>query len=337
MLEQEVNGELFSIGALAKIMGISTDTLRYYDEIGLLIPHRTSQETKYRYYTTNQAIVLARIMELKQFGFTLKEIKDTLSKGEADLTDVYLNRYWALEHEKNQLQEAIDELLKKVKQRQEDSVMNKKILIVDDVPFMRSICKDLLTRAGFDVVGEARDGLEAVEVYKISKPDIVLLDIVMPNCDGIDALRKIKEHDEKAHAVMISAMSQARVVAEALMAGAKEFVSKPFHSEDLIRKINESFSQATSANHEIAQKIYNASVNDTKILASHEVEMITKIVHSQADANEVETIIARLKEKSPAQRQGYDSAVEERVHINARLDKLEQGQEKILEILRNLK
>ena len=215
--------------------------------------------------------------------------------------------------------------------------MDKKILIVDDAPFMRSICKDFLSREGYDVVGEACDGLEAVELYKSLKPDIILLDIVMPDCDGISALKKIKEYDENAHAVMLSAKSQARMVAEALLAGARDFIGKPFQSEDLLRKIKESFHQTTAVNNEIAQKIYNAGVDDDYILAKHEVEMIVKIIHSKADANEVESLIARLKERSPAEQQGYDPAIEPRAHINARLDKLEQGQEEILNILRTLK
>ena len=254
MPELTDNDALYTIGALAKMVSISTDTLRYYDEIGLFKPIRTSSETGYRYYTADQAADLARIMELKYYGFSLSEIKNILSEGEINLTDAYLTRYRALENEKKKVQEAIDELSKKIKQRQGEFVMNKKILIVDDVPFMRSICKDLLTREGY-----------------------------------------------KVHAVMISAVSQARMIAEAILAGAKEFISKPFQPEDLFRRIKKSSYRTTAPNYETAQKIYNAGVDDTYILTAQEVEMIIDIIHSQAGTNEVDEIILRLKERSTAE------------------------------------
>ncbi len=289
------NDVLYAIGVLSKMMDVSTDTLRYYDEIGLLKPAKTSQETGYRYYTSNQIATLLQIIELKQYGFSLNEIKRILNQGEVTPTDMYLTRYWALENEKRKLQEAIDELAEKIIQRQEDIIMNKKILIVDDAQLMRLLCKDLLTLNGYDVVGEACDGLEAVDLYKSLKPDIVLLDIVMPNCDGINALKRIKEYDKNAHVVMISAMSQARIIAEAFLAGARGFISKPFPADDLLRKLKDSLLQVTAINNEIAQKIHSAFVDDTYVFAPHEVEMIVNIILSQAETNEVESTINRLK------------------------------------------
>ena len=119
---QDSKEELYSIGVLAKMVDISKDTLRYYDEIGLFMPHKISDETKYRYYTEEQVAILARIIELKSYGFSLNEIRDIIKKGDKDLTDAYLNRYWALEEEKKKIQQAIDLLSEKIKQKMEGSV-----------------------------------------------------------------------------------------------------------------------------------------------------------------------------------------------------------------------
>ena len=332
----ESSNNLYQIGALAKMMGISADTLRYYDEIGLFAPNQISPETGYRYYSADQVTYLARIMELKQYGFSLNEIKEILERGEVSLADIYLARYWVLENENKKLQNAIDNLSEKINQKQEKSFMDKKILLVDDAPFMRSICKEFLTKAGYDVIGEACDGLEAVELYKSLKPDIVLLGIVMPNCDGLDALRQMKEYDENVHAIMVSALSRIRVIAEAFLAGAIDFVSKPFQAEALLGKIKASFYQMEAVNYEIAKQIYDAGIDSDKILETKETEMLVNLIRSQATTDEVETLITKIKKESPAEQQGYDPGIEQIALINARLDKLEKGQEEILAMLREM-
>lgn len=333
--ESKENDNIYSIGALSKSVGISTDTLRYYDEIGVLKPSYTCRDKGYRYYTDDQAVTLAQIMELKNYGFSLNEIKKLLKQDEVSWTDAYLNRYWILEMEKAKLQEAIDKLSDKIKKRQEDSFMGKKVLLVDDAPFIRSICKDILSREGYDVVGEACDGLEAVDLYKSVLPDIVLLDIVMPNCDGVDALRKIKEFDENAHVIMLSAMSQARMITETLLLGARDFIAKPFQSEKLLTMIQNSFLPKQDFNKAILQQIYDASINDTYILTQVRVDTIINNARTLTDDSDVASVIASIQ-KSPAEQHGYDPSIEKKAEIFARLDKLEQGQEEIKSMLRSL-
>ena len=104
----------------------------------------------------------------------------------------------------------------------------KKVLIADDAVFMRTILKSILEKGGYIVIGEAGDGNQAVEMYKSLRPDIVTLDITMPNTDGLSALKLIKEVDPCANVIMCSAMGQQAMVLEAIQNGAKDFIVKPF-------------------------------------------------------------------------------------------------------------
>lgn len=115
--------------------------------------------------------------------------------------------------------------------------MGKKVLIVDDAAFMRMLLKDIVTKAGFEVVGEATNGVEAVEKYKELKPDIVTMDITMPEMNGIEAVKKIKEIDPNAKIIMCSAMGQQAMVIEAIQAGAKDFIVKPFQPARVIEAL----------------------------------------------------------------------------------------------------
>ena len=116
--------------------------------------------------------------------------------------------------------------------------MARNILICDDAAFMRMMIKDILGKNGFNVAGEAENGLIAVEKYKELSPDLVLMDITMPEMDGIQALRKIKEFDANAKVVMCSAMGQQAMVIEAIQAGAKDFIVKPFQADRVIEAVN---------------------------------------------------------------------------------------------------
>ena len=106
--------------------------------------------------------------------------------------------------------------------------MSQTVLICDDAVFMRTMVADILQQAGFEVVGEAESGVQAVERYKQLRPDLVTMDIVMPDMGGIDAVREICKHDPNAKVLMCSAMGQQALVVEAIQAGAKDFVVKPF-------------------------------------------------------------------------------------------------------------
>ncbi len=111
----------------------------------------------------------------------------------------------------------------------------KKILIVDDATFMRTTLRLMLEKNGFEVVGEAGDGLEAITKYKELSPDIVTMDITMPNLTGTEALKEIRKVDPTATVIMISAMGQETMVREAVINGAKSFIIKPFKEEHVVK------------------------------------------------------------------------------------------------------
>ncbi|MCM3715139.1 response regulator [Halalkalibacter oceani] len=111
------------------------------------------------------------------------------------------------------------------------------ILIVDDAAFMRMMIKDILSKNGFEVVGEAANGAEAVEKYKELNPDLVTMDITMPEMDGIQALKEIKQIDGGAKVIMCSAMGQQSMVIDAIQSGAKDFIVKPFQADRVLEAI----------------------------------------------------------------------------------------------------
>ena len=115
--------------------------------------------------------------------------------------------------------------------------MAKNILICDDAAFMRMMIKDILTKNGYTVVGEAENGAKAVEKYAELKPDLVLMDITMPEMDGIQALKKIKEADPSATVIMCSAMGQQARVIESIQSGAKDFIVKPFQADRVLEAV----------------------------------------------------------------------------------------------------
>ncbi len=111
------------------------------------------------------------------------------------------------------------------------------ILLVDDAAFMRMMLKDILTKNGYNVVGEAENGVQAVEKYKELKPNLVVMDITMPEMDGIQAARAIKAEDANALIIMCSAMGQQAMVVEAIQAGAKDFIVKPFQPDRVLEAV----------------------------------------------------------------------------------------------------
>lgn len=111
-----------------------------------------------------------------------------------------------------------------------------KILLVDDAAFMRMRCAKLLTENGYEV-NEAENGQEAISKYQSYQPDLVLMDITMPVMDGITATREIKTLDPNAKVVMVSALGQQTMVIEAIKAGAKDFVVKPFEPDKILSTV----------------------------------------------------------------------------------------------------
>lgn len=114
----------------------------------------------------------------------------------------------------------------------------KRILVVDDAAFMRLSLKTMLEKNGFEVVGEANNGRKAIEMYKMLNPDIVTMDITMPDMDGIEALAEIMKFDPKANVIMLSAMGQEVKIREAVLIGAKGFIVKPFKEDYLLKALS---------------------------------------------------------------------------------------------------
>lgn len=115
--------------------------------------------------------------------------------------------------------------------------MKKKVLIVDDNTFMRISLKQIIENLGYEVVGEGRDGIEAFKLYKKHRPDLITMDITMPNRDGIAAVRHIIDFDSDAKIIMVSAMGQKHKVVDAVKAGAIDFVVKPFVHERIVEAL----------------------------------------------------------------------------------------------------
>ncbi|MBQ6759415.1 MAG: response regulator [Selenomonadaceae bacterium] len=112
-----------------------------------------------------------------------------------------------------------------------------RVLVVDDAAFMRMMVKDILSKNGYEVVGEAENGLKAVEKFTELRPDLGTMDITMPEMDGISAVKAIKKIDPKAKIVMCSAMGQQAMVIEAIQAGARDFIVKPFQQDRVLEAV----------------------------------------------------------------------------------------------------
>lgn len=119
----------------------------------------------------------------------------------------------------------------------EEFSLGKKVLIVDDAAFMRMMIKNIITKHGYEVVGEAENGKQAVALYSELKPDLVTMDITMPEMDGIESVKAIRSLDQNANIIMISAMGQQAMVMDAIQAGAKDFIVKPFQQERVLQAI----------------------------------------------------------------------------------------------------
>lgn len=114
---------------------------------------------------------------------------------------------------------------------------DKNILLVDDAAFMRMMLKDILGKNGYTIVGEAENGAKALEKYKELKPTLVIMDITMPEMDGIQAAKAIKAEDSNALIIMCSAMGQQAMVIESIQAGARDFIVKPFQPDRVLEAV----------------------------------------------------------------------------------------------------
>jgi two-component system, chemotaxis family, chemotaxis protein CheY len=121
--------------------------------------------------------------------------------------------------------------------------MAARVLIVDDLSFIKLLIRDTLEKTGFDVVGEASNGLEAIELYKKLHPDVVLMDITMPRMDGIQALQEIIKVDKNAKVIMCSALGQQKLIIQSIQYGAKDFIVKPFKQERIVGAIKKVLNQ----------------------------------------------------------------------------------------------
>jgi two-component system chemotaxis response regulator CheY len=115
--------------------------------------------------------------------------------------------------------------------------MSKKVLIVDDALVMRMMIKGILSKNGYEVVGEAQNGAEAVEKYKSLSPDLVTMDMVMPEMDGLSAARTIVAHDPGAKIIMCTSMGQESLVREAIQVGVRFFLTKPFQPPKMLETV----------------------------------------------------------------------------------------------------
>lgn len=111
------------------------------------------------------------------------------------------------------------------------------ILLADDIAFIKLVQKEVLEKAGYEIVAEAADGVEAIEKYQKFKPDVVIMDITMPKMDGINAIKAILKIDPNARIIVCSALGQQQLIVEAIKAGAKDFIIKPFDPQRLLQGI----------------------------------------------------------------------------------------------------
>lgn len=291
---------MYTIGEVGKMMQVSANTLRYYDEIGLLRPEMVKDENQYRYYSKEQLDDISLIMELKEYGFTLKEIKKYLKDGRngAELKAKLQEKRFDIVHqiEKLKTTNKLLEIRIESSETKEVELGKKRVLIVDDVEFMKDMQEKILEEYGFVVAGKACNGIEAVEQYKILKPDAVIMDIVMPEMDGIDALRSIKNLDKDAKVIMCSGKNYLEVVKEALETGALGFVPKPFMAQNLIEELNEIFDQNEEPkcrNFDVLDKLsmkFGTESNKKKITFSQIREIKNKLEDTNINMKEIDEL-----------------------------------------------
>ncbi|MBO9608782.1 MAG: response regulator [Paenibacillaceae bacterium] len=227
---------MYSVGEISKMVKISIDSLRYYDEIGLLKPHYIDPSSRYRYYSEDQVKDFLAIVEWKKYGFSLDAIRELLDCSDAKrLVDILQAKVQQLLVERSNVDRSIDLLQARIQKLGVETALDKKtVLIIDDAPFMRKVLAEILETHGLHVIGSAADGEEGIAAYLHLKPDFVILDIGMPGMDGIEVLRRLRKIDSSASVIMCSARGQIRTILESIKEGANDFIVKPFQQESIL-------------------------------------------------------------------------------------------------------
>jgi len=320
--------EYYTIGKLSKLTCISVDALRYYDEIGLLKPAFIDQLSGYRYYTDECAAVLAQILELKEYGLELSKIKAIMADGQS-AEDVLRKQQLVLLERKRALDESIGKLNARLNKVKEEDKMKKRILLVDDAAIMRMMCKEIFGEDGYEVASEAMDGVQGVEMYKQLRPDVVLMNIVMPEMNGIEAAKKIMEFDADAKILMLSAASQPKMVLDALRAGAAGFVMKPFQRQRLHDGVKSALQSKFALNPDAMAKLASQNMED-KVLSQIGVDEIIR--YATGDGSGIPP--------QPIYYKSQSTQAEPPSDINAQmqnsLDRIIQGQDEIKELLKRI-
>lgn len=235
---------MYSIGEIAKLVKISADTLRHYDQIDLFKPEYVAESNRYRYYSKDQVSQLLLIMQLKEYGFGLDAIRELIHNGVNEnpsrLKQALHSRLLQLHMERETLEKTVLSVKRRITQLEgvEEGMLAKRVIVVDDSAFMRQILRDILEKHGYIVIGEAANGQEGIAKYQETKPDMVIMDIHMPELDGITAMERIMELDPQAAIVVLSARGFLANVMDSLEKGARDFIVKPFQPETLVTAIN---------------------------------------------------------------------------------------------------
>lgn len=223
----------YTIGEISSMVSISKDTLRYYDEIGVLKPDKIDPDNGYRYYGPGQVNAIARILEYKDYGLSLEQIKGLLASNNPETLRAALQtQYDTLILQKAGLESTLASLKRKLEAY---SMKKTKILIVDDAEFIRKVVTQLLENHGGYEALCAENSAQALELCEAESPDLVLMDIAMPGgMDGIQCTAQIKALFPQIKVVMLSARDSDENKAAAHKAGACGFIAKPFTGEQLL-------------------------------------------------------------------------------------------------------
>jgi two-component system chemotaxis response regulator CheY len=270
---------VYTIGEISTIVKISANTLRYYDEIGLLKPSLIKNSNQYRYYSNEQIKDITFILELKQYGFTLYEIKDLMEnrndhKLKCRLEEKRIKLYKEIDRLKENsilLEKRISEIIRANSLKMKGG----KVLIVDDLALARIMIKNIIEEYGYTVVGEASNGQEAISAYEELEPDVVIMDIIMPKMDGIDATKEITKKYKNAKVIMCSEINNADIIQEGIKAGAVGFITKPLSSLKLIDAIVRSFDDSYNFFNQINEECSNKYKNP---VVGHSIAIEEKIL-----------------------------------------------------------